>query len=150
MLSLYSHWKPKLRICDFLGAHLLWGHLPTTSSTLCAEPDAGLRLTTVTSWPKLKSRVRHSTKWVTQVPLNVHSLNAPIVWGCWQDEINLKVCQEIRPNLRVNSFCETKTTHTKKAIILPFYISGMSTTLKTLLKHTFVWSQYKMTIAETV
>ena len=38
-------------------------------STLSAEPDTGLNLTTVKSWPELKSRVGHSTDWATQVPL---------------------------------------------------------------------------------
>ena len=38
-------------------------------STLIMEPNMGLNLTTVRSWPEPKSRVGHSTDWATQVPL---------------------------------------------------------------------------------
>jgi len=36
-------------------------------STLSAEPDVGLDLMTLRSWPELKSRVGRSTDWATQV-----------------------------------------------------------------------------------
>lgn len=38
---------------------------------LSTEPDAGLDLTTLRSWPELKSRVRYLTYWTTQSPLNL-------------------------------------------------------------------------------
>ena len=37
-------------------------------SLLSTEPDAGLNLTTLRSWPELKSTVRRLTGWATQVP----------------------------------------------------------------------------------
>ena len=38
-------------------------------STLSTEPDMGLGLTTLRSWPGWKPRVGSSTNWATQVPL---------------------------------------------------------------------------------
>lgn len=36
---------------------------------LSAEPDAGLHLMPLRSWPEQKPRVGHSTDWATQAPL---------------------------------------------------------------------------------
>ena len=38
------------------------------------EPDVGLDLTTVRSWPKPKSRVRHLTNWATHAPQDTSHL----------------------------------------------------------------------------
>ena len=39
-------------------------------SRLHTQPDRGLALTTLRSWPELKSRVRCLSDWATQAPLN--------------------------------------------------------------------------------
>ena len=39
---------------------------PQADSPLSLEPNAGLDSTTPRSWPELKPRVKHSTKWATQ------------------------------------------------------------------------------------
>ena len=44
-------------------------------STLSMEPDAGLDLTTLESWPDSKSRVGCSTYWANWVPLDFYFLN---------------------------------------------------------------------------
>ena len=51
------------------GAEREADRIPSRLCTPSTEPDRGLDLPTVRSWPELKSRVGHSTDWATQAPL---------------------------------------------------------------------------------
>ena len=46
-------------------------------SRLHAQPNMGLKLMTLRSWPKLKSRVRCLTYWATQTPQDPYDLRKP-------------------------------------------------------------------------
>ena len=46
-----------------------WGRGRGRERTPSVEPDTGLELTTLGSWPEPNSRVRRSTDWATQVPI---------------------------------------------------------------------------------
>ena len=45
------------------------GKEPLVASALSLEPDTGLELMTLRSWPKLQPRVGHLATWATQAPL---------------------------------------------------------------------------------
>lgn len=55
-----------------------------------AQPDMGLSLMTLKSWPEPKSRGKHSTNWLTQVPPSIvligvdfSSLRRTWTMACW-------------------------------------------------------------------
>ena len=54
-----------------------------TDSQLSSEPDSGLDLMILRSWPELKTRVGHPTDWATQASHESHSFKMRNKTGHW-------------------------------------------------------------------
>ena len=62
--------------------------IPSRLCTVIAEPDTGLGLRTVRSWPKLRTRVGHGSHWATKEPLLLWVFQHPVwpnrgMWSTW-------------------------------------------------------------------
>lgn len=65
--------KSKLKVLSFEIQHFTY-YFFSVGSIPNADPNMGLKLTTVRPWPEPRSRVGCSTSWTTQVPLRFNIL----------------------------------------------------------------------------
>ena len=63
-------------------------------SPLHKEPDVGLELRTLTSWPELKPRIGHFTNWATQEPKPYQTLLPTSVTFYLSEKAQVKTLEE--------------------------------------------------------